>query len=75
MLSQWLLKPSKSRLCSPVHLLQIVVWYSATGLYMTYISLHSSSANLDGIHPVQIHLIEVRDSPDHRDRNREVKFI
>ena len=57
----WLLKPSKSWLCSSVHLLQIVVWYfTATGLYIT---LHSSSARLDvdGIHPVQIHLIGIWD--------------
>ena len=53
------MKPSKSRLYSPVHLSQIVVWYTATGLYMTYISLHSSSARLDEIHPVQIHLIGI----------------
>ena len=37
-----------------VRLLQIVVWYTATGLYIT---LHSSSAILDGIHPVHIQLI------------------
>ena len=43
-----------SRLCSSVHLLQIVVWYTATVLYIT---LHSSPARLDGIHPVRIHLI------------------
>ena len=41
-------------LCSSVRLLQIVVWYTATGLYIT---LHSSSAILDGIHPVHIQLI------------------
>ena len=30
----------------------------------------------DGIHPVHIHLIWVRDSPDNRSvRNKEVKFI
>ena len=30
----------------------------------------------DGIHPVQIHLIGIRDLPDHRSvRNKEVKFI
>jgi len=30
----------------------------------------------DGIHPVQIHLIGIQDSPDHRSvRNKEVKFI
>ena len=33
---------------------QIVVWYTATGLYIT---LHSSSARLEGIHPVWIHLL------------------
>ena len=52
---------------------KFIVWYTATGLYIT---LHSSSARLDGIHPVQIHLIGIRDSPDHRSvRNKEVKFI
>ena len=46
---------------------------TATGLYIT---LHRSSARLDEIHPVQIHLIGIRDSPDHRSvRNKEVKFI
>ena len=30
----------------------------------------------DGIHPLQIHLIGIRDSPDQRSvRNKEVKFI
>ena len=30
----------------------------------------------DEIHPVQIHLIGIRDSPDHRSvRNKEIKFI
>ena len=68
-----LFKPSKSRSCSSVHLSQIVVWYTATGLYIT---LHSSSARLDGIHPVQIYLIGIRHSPDLRSvRNKEVKFI
>ena len=67
------MKPSDSRLCSSVHLSQIVVWYTATGLYIT---LHSSSARVHGIFPVQIHLIGIRDSPDHRSvRNKEVKFI
>ena len=62
-----------SNLCSFVHLSQIVVWYTATWLYIT---LHSSSARLDGIFPVQIHLIGIRDSPDHRSvRNKEVKFM
>ena len=41
-------------LCSSVRLSQIVVWYTATGLYIT---LHSSSARLEGIHPVHIQLI------------------
>ena len=67
------LKPPKSRLCSSVHLSQIVVWYAATGLYIT---LHSSSARLDGIHPVQIHLIGIRDLPDLSCVcYKEVKFI
>ena len=59
---------------SSIHLsLQILAWYTAAGLYIT---LHSSSARLDGIHPVQIHLIGIRDSPDHRCvRNKEAKFI
>ena len=36
----------------------------------------ASSARLDGIQPVQIHLIGIRDSPYHRSvRNKEVKFI
>ena len=57
-------------LCTPF---QIVVWYTATGLYIT---LHNSSARLDGIHPVQIHLIGIRNSaPDHRRvRNKKVTF-
>ena len=30
----------------------------------------------DGIHPMQIHLIWIRDSPDHRSvHNKEVKFM
>ena len=50
-------------------------WYTATGLYIT---LQRSSARLDGIHRMQIHLIGIRDSPDHRSarvRNKEVKFV
>ena len=35
----------------------------AAGLYIT---LHSSTARLHGIHPVRIHLMGSRDSPDHR---------
>ena len=62
----------KSRLDSPVHLLQIVVWYTATGLLKSPCIAHQP----DGIHPVQIHLIGIRDSPNHRSvRNKEVKFI
>ena len=39
------------------------------------ITLHSSPAR-PWIHPVQIHLIGNRDSPDHRSvRNKEVNFI
>ena len=50
------------------HLSQIVFWYTASGLYN--ITLRSSSARLDGIHPVQ------PDSPDLRSvRNKEVKFV
>ena len=57
-------------LCTPFAL---AVWYTATRLFIT---LHSSSARLDGIHTVQIHLIGIRDSPDHRSvGNKEVKFI
>ena len=41
-------------LCFSVCLSQIVVWYTATGLYIT---LHSSSTRLEGIHPVHIQLI------------------
>ena len=39
-------KKSVMFLCT---LSQIVVWYTATGLYIT---LHSSSARLEGIHPL-----------------------
>ena len=40
------------------------------------ITLHSLSHQPDGIHPLQIHLIGFRDSPDHRSvRNKKVKFI
>ena len=48
-------------------------WYTATGLYIT---LHSPSARLDGIHRMQIHLIGIWDSPDHHSvHNKEVKFV
>ena len=53
----------KSPLCSSVHFSQIVVWYTATALYIT---LHSSSARLDGIDPLHIQLIGIWDSTDHR---------
>ena len=41
------------------------------------ITLHSSSARQDGIYPsVQIHLIGIRNSPDHYSvHNKEVYFI
>ena len=62
-------KESVMILCTPS---QIVIWYTATGLYIT---LHSSPARLDGIYTVQIHLSGTRDSPDHCGvRNKEVKF-
>ena len=39
------------------------------------VTLHSSSARLDRIYPVQIHLIGIRNSPDHYSvHNKEVKF-
>ena len=51
----------------------LYTFHKATGLYIT---LRSSSARLDGIHPVQIYLIGIRHSPDLRSvRNKEVKFI
>ena len=46
---------------------------STTALHIT---LHSTPTRLDGIHPVQIHLIGIRHSPDHRRvRHKGVKFI
>ena len=45
-------------LCTPFAN-RCVVYYTVTGLYIT---LHSSSARLDRIHPVQIHLIGIRDA-------------
>ena len=40
------------------------------------VTLHSSSARLDGIYPVQIHLIGIWNSPDHYSVcYKEVKFI
>ena len=63
----------KKSVCSSVHLSQIVVWHSVTGLYVT---LHSSPTRLEGIHHVQIHLIGIRDAPGHRSvRNKEVKLM
>ena len=59
---------------SSVHLLQIncLVY----GDWAFEVTLHSSSARLNGIYPVQIHLIGIRNSPDHYSvRNKEVKFI
>ena len=43
---------------SSVHFSQIVVWYTGTGIFIT---LHSSPARLDGIYPVQIHLIGIQE--------------
>ena len=65
----------KKSVCSSVHLkfCKLIVWYTATGHYIT---LHSSSPRLDRIFSVQIRQIGIRDSPDHRSvRNKEVKFI
>ena len=57
----------KSRLCSSVHLLQIVVLYTAAELLKSPYIAHQ---------PDGIHLIGIRDSPDHHSvRNKEVKFI
>ena len=57
----------KSGLCSSVHLSQIVVWYSVTGLLKSPCTAHQP----DEIHLVQIHLIGIRNSPDHcRVRNK-----
>ena len=54
-----------------VHLLQVVVCYTATGLLKSPCIAHHP----DGIHPVQIHLIGIWDSPDHRSvGNKEVNF-
>ena len=40
------------------------------------VTLHSSSARLEGIYPVQIHLIGTRNSPDHCSvHNKEVKVM
>ena len=59
-------------MCSSVNISQIVVWCTATGLLKSPCIAHQP----DGIHPVQIHLIEIRDSPDHCSvRNKKVKFI
>ena len=49
------LKKSVMFLC--VHLSKIFVWYTATGLYITF---HNPPARLDGIHPVEIRLIGIR---------------
>ena len=45
----------KSRLCSSVRLLQIVVWHTVTGLLKSPWIAHQP----DGIRPVQIHLMGV----------------
>ena len=61
--------------CSSVHLLQINCM--VYGDWPFEVTLHSSSARLDGIYPsLQIHPIGIRNSPDHYSvRNKEVKFI
>ena len=51
-------KKSVMFLCTPFAN-RCLVYYTATVLYITS---HSSSARLDGIHPVQIHLIGIRDA-------------
>ena len=63
----------KSHLCSSVHFSQIVVWYTVTGLLKS----RCLADQPDGIHPVQIHLIGVRDLSDHSSvRNKVgVNFI
>ena len=48
---------------------QIFVCYTATGLYIT---LHSLSVRLDGIYPVQIHLIGIRDSSDRQTQRKQI---
>ena len=56
------------------HLLQIN--FLVYGDRAFEVNLRSSSARLDGIYPVQIHLIGIRNSPDdYSVRNKEVKFI
>ena len=62
----------KSRLCSSDTFCKLIVWYTATGLLKSPCTAHQP----DRIHPVQIHLIGNRDSPEQRSvRNKEVKFI
>ena len=57
-----------------MHLLQINCL--AYGNWAFEVTLHSSSARLDGIYPVEIHLIGIWNSPDHYSvRYKEVKFI
>ena len=51
-------KKSVMFLCTPFTN-RCLVYYTVTGLYIT---LHSSSARLDGIHPVQIHLTGIWDA-------------
>ena len=49
-------------------------WYVATWAFE--VTLHTSSARLDGIYPMQIHLIGIWNSPDHYSVcDKEVKFI
>ena len=52
----------KSRLCSSVHLSHLVILYTATELLKSPCIAHQP----DGIHPVQIHLIGIWVSLDHK---------
>ena len=54
------IKKSVIFLCTPFANRCLI--YSATGLLKTPCIAHQP----DGIHPVQIHLIGIRDPPDHR---------
>ena len=75
MLSSIIVIEAFKQLCSSVHLVQINCW--VFGDWAFEVTLHSSSARLDGIYPsVQIQLIGIWNSPDHYSiRNEEVKVI
>ena len=60
-----------SRLYPSLRISQIVVWYTVTGLLKS----PCIAQQPDKIHPEQIYLIRIRDSPDHRSvRRKEVKI-